>query len=64
MATHSAYATPDKKAVELSNNDDCFYVQRFKTRAELQVFIDSLCALRDEVWPVVDVGQNSVEQKL
>lgn len=37
--------------VFLSNDDDPHYQQGFKTREELQAFVDHLLQIADEAWP-------------
>jgi hypothetical protein len=37
--------------VKLANIDDGYYVQVFRTRAELEEFIAGLRAVVDEAWP-------------
>lgn len=48
--THTAWAKNGR--VFLSNDDDPYYQQDFKSREELQAFVDHLWRIADEVWPI------------
>lgn len=47
--THAAWVKNDR--VFLSNDDDPYYRQDFKSREELQAFVDHLWQVADEAWP-------------
>jgi hypothetical protein len=59
--THTSWAQKDisiggqlmfviEPVVRLSNDDDSYYVQTFRTRDELEEFIAELCKDADEAW--------------
>ena len=43
--------TPIGPVVLMANDDDAYYQQTFRNRAELEAFITSLRAAADEAWP-------------
>ena len=40
--------------VELANDDDGYYVQVFRNRSELQLFVSNLLVAADDAWPPQD----------
>ena len=44
-------AVVDPPVVALSNRDDTFYTQYFRSRGELEKFISELRAVADQAWP-------------
>ena len=46
---HTAWAEDGK--VFLANEEDSYYTEEFRSREELEVFIQQLRATADEAWP-------------
>ena len=51
MANCKHIVSSDQGFIELYNDDDSFYTQKFSTRQEVEDFISELRAEMDEVWP-------------